>query len=52
MGEGGGIYVRGDGEVDSLISHLDTEIYDVCLYDYVNPIFQQRVSNARETYGF
>lgn len=51
-GEEGGIYVRGDGQDALLISHPDAEINDGCLYDYVNPIFQQKVSNARGTYGF
>lgn len=34
------------------MSHPEAEINDGCLYDYVNPMFQQNVSNARGTYGF
>lgn len=41
----------GGGKDASWISHSDTEISDVCLYDYVSPIFQQKVTNARGTYG-
>lgn len=34
------------------MSHPDAEISDVCLRDYVNPIFRQKGWNARVTCGF
>lgn len=52
LGAQGGIYIRRERLIDESFRCRDNwNLSDVCLRDYVNPAFRQKVWNARGTCG-